>query len=357
MQTKQDVLNKILAHTEQPVLSLYQATVRKGPDVEQGPIQFKNLLREVSEPLKSKVDRDRYQSLMDQLDKIQRDGSFWQNRSEALGLFAWADTIEQLDLNHPVEDYVTVSDRPDILPLIEALEGEGACYVLDLQKDDFTVYQVEGETFQPLDHEDLPKNFAELFDDFDNDADLNVGSYAGKEGAYHGHRAKSEEAEKDKEKYYRYLAKTLTAFFREKGRPVVLAGVKENIADWRMIEDHPIYLKDELGKPVRDYGDDDLKEAVRSILKEHYNTLNEATMEQVAKALADQKATPDPKAIEDALTAARVQSLYIRDDYPRDMRATLNGWAIACIEQGGDVRIISSEVASMERVVMAQLRY
>ncbi|NLJ93914.1 MAG: hypothetical protein GX326_00240 [Clostridiaceae bacterium] len=167
-------------------------------------------------------------------------------------MFAKGDQHLVFDLNQNVKESVTINDLPFLLPLIETTQKVENHFVLDISKDRFQLWFSNGVKLFPIE-EDVAKSFSELFDDLDSNADVNFGSYRGKVPTYHGHRAKPEEDEKNKEKYFRYMDNQLSTYFKNHDLKVILGGTTENIADWKSRATSRYYLEPDLGKPVGDF--------------------------------------------------------------------------------------------------------
>ena len=353
---KQEI-KQLLDHTNGYVLSLYQQTHRRGADVDQGPIQFKNLMREAEEKLEPHVERGVLPRIMSKLDALQRNVDFWRHRTEGLALFVLGEEIKTFDLPESVQNRVVVGPHAHILPLIEVYQHLSPHYVLELFKDRFTLYHGDGRQLEEMQKEDLPKSFGELYDDFDSENRMHVGGHGNREGGMHANRAKPEEVEKDKQKYYHYLNNELTPLLRNLGEPVVLAGLTENIADYKAIISDRIYLDETLEKPIRDLGDDGYSERIRGIYAKLDEQQVERQMSALERALTNGGATTDQAEIQTALEAGRVETLLIRTEYNEENREYLDQLVYDCNQQGGEVVMIPVTTAAMDKRVAVLYRY
>lgn len=352
-------VRKLMALEEGTVLSLYQHTHRRGPDVDQGPIQFKNLMREAEEKLEPHLERGVLPRIMEKLEQIQRNTDFWRHRTEGLALFVVGEEVYTFDLPEHVQNKVYVAQVPHVLPLIEVYQKLNPHYVLELYKDKFTLYHGDGQQLEELDSEDLPKAFRELFDDLDSESKFHAGSSAGGRSisAMHGIRTKPEEAEKDKDKYYHYLSNNLTPLLKDLDEPVILAGLTENIADYRQVIDDKIYADEALDKPIRDLGEDGYAQRVREILDKKYKQRVDGLMESLERALANGGASTVQEEIRSALEMGRVESLLIRTEFKEDSRQQLDQLVHATYAQGGDVIMVPVTTDAMDKSLAALYRY
>lgn len=356
----QERLDSLMEINEGPVLSIYQPTHRRGEGVAQDPIRFKNLVSDATELIEEQVDeRDVRKKMVEKLGALQDDAEFWRaHRAEGLALFMRGDEYVTFDLAHAVPERASLDEIPYLIPLMEAYQHAEPHLVLELHKDAFSLYTSDGHSFSPCKRDDLPKWFAELFDDFDAESNLNHGSYGGGGGAmYHGHRSSSEEKEKDKEKYYVYLDRELTPILKEMDRPIVMAGVTENIADWRQVADDPIYAKKDVDRPVSQLSEEEYAEEADRIFQGLEADMIVEKLDLLDQRMANSKASLDRSAVEYALKEGRVEALLIKDGYPSDDSVELNRLAHDTMNTGGSVVIVPADEDRMSTQVAAIYRY
>lgn len=340
-----------------PILSLYQDTTKVGNDKEQGPIQFKNLLKEAEPKINERFNKENARWLIDQLDGIQNNTDFWTYRGEGLVLFARGQTLVEVILNEDVPNMVTVANNPHILPLIAANQHVQDHYILDLRKDSFRLFKGSITEVEEIKVEDVESRFDELFDDFDNESDVNTASYMGRDGGYHGHRGSDEEKEKDQEKYYKYLDRNLTPIFEEEKRPVLVAGVTENIAKWFDEVDSNVYIREDLGKPFDDFNDKGLREELQKIFSNLDFQRVDRNVESLNSALASSRASTRSGDIRNALEQAKVKTLFVKNNWNDDNVRELDEFVMKTIQQGGDVLIVPKEYQDMDTRLAVLYRY
>lgn len=357
------MLSKILERLEPlneetgPILSLYQDTAKVGNDKELGPIQFKNLLKEAETQINEKFSKDNAKWLLDQLDGIQNNTDFWTYRGEGLALFARGQTLIEIILNEDVNNMVVVANNAHILPLIAANQHVQDHYILDLSKDSFRLFKGSITEVEEIKLEDVENRFDELFDDFDNEADVNTAGYRGRDGGYHGHRGSDEEKEKDQEKYYKYLDRNLTPLFEEDQQPVLVSGVTENTAQWFNEVDSNVYVREDLGKPFDDFNEKGLREELQKIFSRLDYERVSKTVDSLNSALASSRASTRSGDIRNALEQAKVRTLLVKDNWHEENARELDEFVIHTIQQGGDILIVPHEYEDMDTRLAALYRY
>jgi hypothetical protein len=78
----------ILRTPEPPCISLYQPTHRHHPDKQQNPIRFRNLVKALEESLRQKYSTRDVRPLLEPLQNLAEDHSFWNHSLDGLALLA-----------------------------------------------------------------------------------------------------------------------------------------------------------------------------------------------------------------------------------------------------------------------------
>lgn len=193
---------------EGPLVSLYQPTHRIFPDNKQDVIVYKNLIRTIENSLKLLVDDSAVDELMKPLYEIKEDKEFWNSTYDGLAILVNKNNCIVYKLREPVKELAIVANSYYIKPLIKAFQAIEQYQVLGLSRENFNLYQGNRYGFEELEiDEDQPRTMEEVLGDQKTESYLSHGSYGGT-GAptmYHGHDDPKQEADKDTEKYFRYV--------------------------------------------------------------------------------------------------------------------------------------------------------
>src|SRR5688572_21524498 len=84
-------LQEVLTQHQPPCVSLYLPTSRSYPDSQQGPIQYKNLLRRAEEGLRQGGNNGAGKAVLDKLWPLADDAFFWTHRADGLAVFGSPD--------------------------------------------------------------------------------------------------------------------------------------------------------------------------------------------------------------------------------------------------------------------------
>src|SRR4028119_307802 len=80
-------LTALLQAHEPPCISLYQPTNRRGPNHQQDPVRFKNLLREAEATRPRQYPTREVRPLLEPFEALVDDGVFWNQRLDGLAVF------------------------------------------------------------------------------------------------------------------------------------------------------------------------------------------------------------------------------------------------------------------------------
>ncbi len=211
-------------------VSLYMPTHRQGPETEQDPIRYKNLLRQIEDRLKNKGLRTPdVQEMLKPAQRLVQDPAFWRHQSDGLAVFITAETFQTFRLPLPFSELVVVSDRFHLKPLLPLFTGDGHFYMLALSQNEIRLLEGTRYTVDEVAAENLPKSMADAlqYEHFSQELQFHTSSAGGGErrpAMFHGHDARDE----DKKRILRWFHKLdaeLSALLTGERSPLVLAGV------------------------------------------------------------------------------------------------------------------------------------
>lgn len=338
-----------------PRVSIYMPTHRQSPDNKQDPILYKNSVAEAKKMLEEKFSGEETGPILQKLEALQEDRSFWNHTADGLAVLAEKDDIKTFHLEKTMPQRVWVDTQYDMLPLIQYIDTSGTGYLVDVSKDRFSLYRVTRTRIAEMEQDEIKSKFSELFDDLDANADLNFGSYGGAHGgagtAYHGHRTKSAEVEKDREKYFRYIDSKLPEVIQDE--PVILAGTVDNIAEYKKFAKEDIYTESSIEKPFDSMNTDEQLQAVRDILSPRYEEQLAGLQERYGTLVAQDKALADPGAIQEHAASGRVETLLIAENPADADLSLLNEMVAKVVGSGGQIFVVEAA----QEPVRAILRY
>lgn len=233
--SREDLNSLSEAHGEW-CISIYLPTVRAGQEMQQNAIRFKNLLRAAEERLKKVGLRaPDVGRLLDEAQALGNDAGFWRRQADGLAVFIAPDgTLTRYRLPHSFEELASVTRRFHLKPLLRLLSGDGRFYVLALSQGALRLLEGTRDSVHEVDLADVPTSLAEALSDEVMERQLQWhglgrswpgGKPSSEGGAYHSRGPGEDEDKQRIQRYFQMVDQGLRDLLRERGVPLVLAGV------------------------------------------------------------------------------------------------------------------------------------
>ena len=348
---------KGLLLAEGPRVSIFLSTHRAFPDNRQDPIVYKNCVQEAESLLSADHPRRVWEGIINQLMSLLEDQDFWNHTTEGLAVLAAGDQMASFQLDTPLEKQIIIGKHFHLAPVYPLLQSIGQAFLTDISRDRFSIYQVSREGIDQVVLPDVKASFPELFDDFDANADLNVGSYSGLAGTHHGHRARPEEIEKERDKYFRYLDEAFIKLHKDTGLPMILAGTESNLAEYRRLAKGDFYLDGAIQKPLDSLDHKELLSQVKEHLKPHLKKGMESLNTRVSNRRNENKTVNSLPDIAAAAQEGRVELLLLPKKPRESVRAQLDAASEQVLQNGGEVLSLDPEDLDLGGQSLALLRY
>lgn len=159
-------LRSVLAESQSPALSIFVPTHRAGQEIRQDPIRLKNLMNEAEQQLIKEGTRPaEARSLLNPIAGLVEDADFWRHQADGLALFRSRDVFRTYRLPFPVSEFVAVSDRFYIKPLLPLLMNDARFYVLALSQKTVRLLECTRDHVEPVDLPDVPQGIDEALPD------------------------------------------------------------------------------------------------------------------------------------------------------------------------------------------------
>lgn len=352
--------NDFLLKPEGKAVSLYQTTHPSAPDSDQDAIRFKNLVKDLNE--QAAECEGLADDLKQCLEDLTKDKQFWLYNSHGLALFADAEQCYIYRLNTDMPDLAYFGDNFYLLPLLTYFDALDHAYVLSFDRKEFKILEGDQTGLSEVDlNGEYVTEFKELYPDIDADSNLNFGSYGGNQSSYHGHRARAEEVEKDKEKFFRHIDHVLSDVLSPHD-PIILLGLSQHQADFRKMVKNNNVLDKGIEKPYSSMSEKEVLEAVSTVLAEARQEHLKKQGEIIDKAFSALKYLSDLKEIEDSIAEGRVDTLFISEDLNNsnpghELLKKINKLTFEVLEKGGHFYVLPQELLKGDNKFAAVLRY
>lgn len=353
-------LNDFLGYARQqegPKISLHLKTHKAHPDNRADPINYKNAVQDLKLQLQnSPIPRRNWEHTIKKMEELQDDQGFWEHTREGLVVLAAGERTAVFSLEYSVHSMHRFGSHFHLLPLFHLDDVLGYVYLVDLSRDRFTMHLVNPLGMNQVDTPQIKQSFPELFDDFDANSNLRVGGFSGKDGMHYGHRARPEELQKDRDKYFRYLADNFARLQKDTGMHFILAGTVDTIAHFRQIAGGENYLDGTITKPLEAMDDKAILKEVTAIMRplEERELARMAT--EINNAKAGGKAAFDLGDIKKAAQEGRIHRLFISYGVKEEQLNAVAAAVDHALEGGAEIivtnekdRLLGQEYAAIMR--------
>ena len=372
--------NPILDEEEGPFITLYQPTYRYAPKNRRDAIVFKNLVRQIEKSLMQKVSARDIKPLMDMFRHMEQDKGFWMESLDGLAVLATLKTCAVYRLPVAVKPLALVAERFHIKPLLRFFQSADKYQLLGLSGNAFSLFEGNRYALEEI-HipSDVPRTMQAVLGDQLTQEHLSHGSYAGTGGPamFHGHGGKKDEVDKDREKFFRYVDKTIWEnYSRPSGLPLILAALGEYHPVFHKLSDNPQLVERGIKGSFASFERSQLREKAWEIMQPHYKKKAQALSERFENAKNSQLASDDASTVARAAVENRVEAVLLEEDriFPgkvlRDTGALelgqmedpsygdiLDDLASIVLSKKGEVVVLSGEDMPVDTGVAAIFRF
>ncbi|KAF0227050.1 MAG: hypothetical protein FD133_672 [Erysipelotrichaceae bacterium] len=301
-----------------PFISLYQPTHRSFPDRKQDHIVFKNLIREIENSFKLKLDEALVESIMKPFHELKEDDDFWNATSEGIAVFANQDKCIVYNLNNPVKEFAVVANSYHIKPLLQAFQSIENFQLLGINREKFTLYQ--GNRFGlneiKIDSDTL-KTLHEVLGDRDTESHLSQRSTSSVNGPtmYHGQSDTNSKIDIDTEKYFRYVDSfVLENYSKISKLPLILVCLTEYRTEFNKLSNNPYLLEEGINKSIESLELDEIHSMAREIMDVINSEKTQKLTDAYGSASAASLGSSDLIEVAKAAFESRVDTLFIEED-------------------------------------------
>jgi hypothetical protein len=310
-------LNLLMAVHKGPCVSVFMPMHRSGPETQQDPIRLRNLIREAEERLVTRgIPAPEARELLESAQKLLQGDFFHQHQSDGLAMFLSPEVFRTYMLPFVFKEWVTVTDRFHIRPLLPLLSGDGRYYILALSQNKIRLFQGTHYSVNEVSLADVPKNLAETLRDDDSWKELQMHSaISGGQGTFssvtHGSEVDSKENIK---RYFRRIDKGLHEWVRDERAPLVLAGVDYLHPIYKEVNSYP-HLMDEgiAGNPER-VSAGELHKLTWTIVKPYFQKAQQEAVNRYKEFAGSRRASNRIKKIIPAAYHGRIELLFAIPD-------------------------------------------
>lgn len=298
-------------------VSIFMSMHRSGPETQQDPIRFKNLVREAEERLIAHGLRvPEAKKLLEPTQSLIGGSLFHQHQSDGLAVFLSRGVLDSYLFPFVFEELVVVANRFHIKPLLPILSGDGRYYVLALSQNKVRLLQGTHYSVAEVDLAGAPENLAETLRDDDSRKEIRFRTSApgGKSGRSVMGYGKVVDDKENLRRYFRQIDGGLHEALRNERAPLVLAGVDYLHPIYREMNTYPHLMKEGIaGNPDR-LSAEELHKQAWTIVRPYFQRTQQEAVDQYKQLAGSLQASNDVRKIIRAAYHGQVELLFVVAD-------------------------------------------
>jgi len=315
-------LEQLMHKKRQWCISIYMPTHRTGVETQQDPIRLKNLIGETEKRLSDEgVGTRDIQSMLEPVNKLLQDSNFWQHQSDGLAIFLSPNRFSHYRLPLGFEEFVTVTDRFHIKPLLPFFTGDGQFYILALSQNEVRLLNGTRHSVSEVDIGQFGGSLAETLPSDNHQMRLQLhssgstGRMSGDGSAtFHGQGGGSNESDKNELlRYFRLVSNGLMEFLQGDNVPLVLAGDEYLLPIYKEANTYPSLMDRVITGNPDLLSADELHKSAWDIVSPRFQAAHEAAVAHYLQLAgqASERAADTLEKIVPAASDGRIETLFI----------------------------------------------
>jgi len=245
----QQSIAELNAFASPPCLSLYQPTHRNHPDNQQDVLHFRRGIESLESSLKQHHSAQVTHALLAPFHALATNADFWNHTLDGLAVLGGAGLFRVFVLPRSMAELAVVADSFHTKPLRRILQSANRYHVLGLSRHEIRLFEGDRDHIGEV---ALAPEVLHIVDEVlsqdHTEPHSTVASYAGVGGAsspmHHGHGAKSDEINKDSERFFRAVDRAIVEHYsKPSGLPLILAALPEHHHLFQRVSHNPLLLE------------------------------------------------------------------------------------------------------------------
>lgn len=312
-----EALAELTSVHQPPCLSLYQPTHRHGPENQQDPIRFRNLLKELEASLLQTYPSAETRLLVEPFEKLAHDQAFWSHTLDGLCVLGAAGLFRVFLLQRSVAELAIVADSFHTKPLRSFLQSVGRYQVLGLSLQQVQLFEGNRDTLDEIELASaVPRTITEALGAELTEPHQTVASYGGVGGEslpmHHSQGGKKDEAEIDAERFFRAIDRAVAEHHsRPSGLPLILAALPEHHDLFRRVSHNPLLMDEGLMTNPEALSVEEIRERAWKVVEPQYQAHLAALVDEFAASQSKGLGSDDLVQVAQAAAAGRVATLLV----------------------------------------------
>jgi len=369
-------IDEILEMSGNSLITITMPTHKKGEEVKQDPIRFKNLLAQIEEQLKEdnmkQADCD---VLLKPAADLLENPRFWSHQNHGLVVYLADDHFSYYKLPYSIEEKTYVGSQFLITPILPMVSMDGTFNVLSLSRGRARLLECTRNDAKDITPENAPASVDEYLEVTpEKELQFHTGA-DGQDAMFFGHGSGDEDRKIVIEQYFRELEKEITREVKKQNDPLVLVGLNENLAFYKTINRYGRTLESTVKANPDEMKDEELKEHGWSVIREYFLKEMYQSLDQFSEHGNDKVSNNLSEVIQSAVMG-RAKTIFITrnedrwgryDEENHEVHLTgnpsdedvdlLNWLAVKGRETGSNIYMLPRDEMPMKATVAAEFRY
>jgi hypothetical protein len=313
------LLKDLLKKSRPPCVSIYMSTVTAGPDRQQNPIRYRNLLEDAHRQLvQQRVRPQDARTLLQPAAEIGENQEFWRNCREGLAVFCDSSGVQTLRLPIAFSEMVQAGKRPVLMPLLPLLYETGRYYVLAVSENHVRLLAgIDGQASE-VSVPGLPVSRQDALGERIHEGQFLVHSgqsgAPGKQGKVFYGQGRMEQEAVELEAFLRCVDRAIAPYLQQHagGAPLLFCGSKRLFATYREINSYPHLYEISLPGNFDRMPVKDIAIQAEQVLAPHWR--KEVDRAFMVDHLGSELVSADLEAILPAAHQGRIAALFVATD-------------------------------------------
>lgn len=313
-----DFPNDFLKADAEICISLYQPTHRHGPENQQDPIRFKNLVREIEESLLKTQSKQDAALFLKPFEALVTDREFWQHAGDGIAVFATKDKCVVYKLAREVKELAIVANSFHITPLIRVFQSADRYHLLGINGNEFSLFEGDRYGFEKVEIDpEIPQTIKDTLGDQYTEAHFAAGSAGGHAGSavFQGHGSRKDEISTDLERFFKHIDRVIIDNYSHTMRlPVILVALAEYHAPFQNISHNKFLLNKGIPTAYDALTIDELKESAWKKIEPLYLEKTKNLVDNFENARAKDEGSDDIVQVAKAAIENRISRILLESD-------------------------------------------
>lgn len=311
-QFRAEEMQRLLAPSPSPCISIYLPTSRRFPEKRQDPTRYRDLVNRAEALLAESPAAAGAAGMLAILRSLD-DSPHWEYSLDGLAVFLSPNLSAAYRLPITVPERAVVADSFHVKPLIRFLHSNARYFVLSVSQNAVSLY--EGSPFGggTVDVASLPQSLRDaiVVPEYDRAVTAHGGGMGGV--AFHGRGGAKEETKESLLKYFRAIDKGLREFLRDERAPLLLASVKYYHPIYREANTYPHLLPEMLEGNYEHVNGDQIHAEAWPIVSAGFERQTAEWADRYRALAGNGLASDDIEAIAQATLSGRVRAVLAAD--------------------------------------------